>query len=188
MRELFLLDPAVVYLDHGAFGECPRPVFERYQAWQRELEREPVQFIARRLTELLAHAREELAAFVGAAADNLTFVPNATTGVNMAARALDLQPGDEVLATDLEYGACELTWMQLCERAGARYVRAPVDELFEHATERTRAVFLSHVTSARCRLLRRQLPQVVVAKSAKSLHQLGGVARWRLASRLGQCW
>src|SRR5881397_4028885 len=103
MRELFLLDPDVVYLNHGSFGACPRPVFERYQAWQLELEREPVQFIARRLAGLLQEARAALGAFVGAAADDLTFVPNATTGVNIAARALDLQPGDEVLATNLEY-------------------------------------------------------------------------------------
>src|SRR5205823_9953655 len=134
----------VVYLNHGSFGACPRPVFERYQAWQRELEREPVQFIARRLPGLLAQARGELGAFVGAAAADLTFVPNATTGVNMAARALDLQPGDEVLATNLEYGACDLTWEWVCKRSGARYVRAEVGELFEQRSERTRAVFLSH--------------------------------------------
>ena len=153
MRELYLLDPDVVFLNHGSFGACPRPVFERYQAWQRELELEPVDFIARRLPELLAQARAELGAFVGAAADDLTFVPNATTGVNMAARALDLQPGDEVLATDLEYGACDLTWRQRCEQVGARYVRAPVDELFDHVTERTRAVFVSHITSETALLL-----------------------------------
>ena len=153
MRELFLLDPDVVYLNHGSFGACPRTVFERYQAWQLELECEPVAFIARRLPELLAGARAELGAFVGAAANDLTFVPNATTGVNVAARALDLQPGDEVLATDLEYGACDLTWEHVCARAGARYVRAGIDELFEHRTERTRAVFVSHITSETALLL-----------------------------------
>jgi isopenicillin-N epimerase len=167
VRELFLLDPDVVFLNHGSYGACPRPVFERYQAWQRELEREPVQFIARRLPELLAHARGELGAFVGAAADDLTFVPNATTGVNLAARALDLQPGDEVLATDLEYGACELMWLQLCERAGARYLRAPVDELFEHATELTRAVFVSHITSETALLL--PLEEIVTQARARGL-------------------
>src|SRR4051794_24057112 len=57
LRELFLLDPAVTYLNHGAFGACPRPVFERYQAWQIELEREPSDFIARRLPGLLGEAR-----------------------------------------------------------------------------------------------------------------------------------
>jgi isopenicillin-N epimerase len=153
VRDLFLLDPDVVYLNHGSFGACPRPVFERYQAWQRELEREPVRFIKHRLPELLAAARAELGAFVGAAADDLTFVPNATAGVNVAARALGLRPGDEVLATTLEYGACDLTWQHVCERAGARYVRAEVERLFDHVNEHTRAVFVSHVTSGTAQLL-----------------------------------
>jgi isopenicillin-N epimerase len=147
MRDLFLLDPAVTYLNHGSFGACPRPVFEVYQHWQRELEREPVEFIVRRLPGLLAESRAALGAYVGAAADDLTFVPNAGTGVNMAARAVGLAAGDEVLATDLEYGAMNFTWEWVCERAGARYVRAPWDELLDHVTERTRVLYLSHITS-----------------------------------------
>src|SRR5437879_12367316 len=78
LRDEFLIDPDVVFLNHGSFGACPRPVFERYQAWQRELEREPVDFIARRLPELLAAARTALAAYIGAAPGDLTFVQNAT--------------------------------------------------------------------------------------------------------------
>ena len=142
MKEHFFLDPDVTFLNHGSFGATPKPVFEAYQAWQLELEREPVDFIARRLAPLLAEAREQLGAFVGARGDDLTFVQNATTGVNVAARALRLQPGDEVLSTDLEYGACIMTWQRLCT-----FVQAPLDELFDHVTERTRAVFVSHITS-----------------------------------------
>jgi isopenicillin-N epimerase len=153
VKDQFLLDPDVVFLNHGSFGACPRPVFESYQTWQRELEREPVQFIARRLTSLLAEARTALGAYVGARADDLTFVPNATTAVNIAARALRLQAGDEVLATDLEYGACDLTWEHECAKAGARYVRAPTNALLDHRTERTRAVYLSHITSETALLL-----------------------------------
>src|SRR5690349_19597530 len=85
MRELFLLDPDVVYLNHGAYGACPRPVFERYRWWQRELEREPSDFFGRRLAGLLDESLAALAEFVGARPDDLTFVPNATTGVNLAA-------------------------------------------------------------------------------------------------------
>jgi isopenicillin-N epimerase len=142
VRQEFLLDPDVTYLNHGSFGACPRVVFERYQTWQRELEREPVDFIGRRLTGLLAEARAELAGYLGTRADDLTFVQNATTGVNMAARALDLQPGDEVLSTNLEYGACVLAWRRLC-----RFVEVDAAELFDHVTKRTRALFVSHVTS-----------------------------------------
>jgi isopenicillin-N epimerase len=147
MRDLFLLDPDVTYLNHGSFGACPRPVFDRYQHWQLELEREPVEFIVRRLPDLLAEARAVLGAYVGARADDLTFVPNAGTGVNMAARAVGLAPGDEVLATDLEYGAMNFTWEWVCERAGATYVCVPWDELLAHVTDRTRVLYLSHITS-----------------------------------------
>jgi isopenicillin-N epimerase len=156
VRDLFLLDPDVVFLSHGTFGACPRPVFERYQAWQLELEREPVDFIVGRLPGLLAEARAALAVYLGTAPDDLTFVQNATTGVNMAARSLDLRPGDEVLATGLEYGACDLAWEAICAEAGAHYVRAEmglpvgdvVEELFARQTDRTRAVYASHITSA----------------------------------------
>ncbi|MGH2934454.1 MAG: aminotransferase class V-fold PLP-dependent enzyme [Gaiellaceae bacterium] len=142
MKELFLLDPEVTFLNHGSFGATPRAVFERYQAWQRELERDPVDFITRRLDGLLAEARAALAAYVGARPGDLTFVQNATTGVNMAARALALRPGDEVLSTDLEYGACVLAW-----RRHSTFVQVPYDELLDHVTARTRAVFVSQVTS-----------------------------------------
>ena len=158
LRREFLVEPEVAFLNHGSFGACPRPVFESYQAWERELEREPVDFLARRLRDLLADARASLAGYLGCPSADLAFVPNATTGVNLAARSLDLAPGDEVLATDLEYGACDLAWDWVCRRSGARYVRAQVplplsnpselvDALFAAASERTRVVYVSHVTS-----------------------------------------
>jgi isopenicillin-N epimerase len=159
LRREFLLDPEVAFLNHGSFGACPRSVFERYQAWQRELEREPVDFLARGLSALLDGARADLADYLGCSGQDLAFVQNATTGVNLAARSLDLRPGDEVLATDLEYGACDLAWEWICGCTGARYVRVPiplplrdpgelVDALFAAASERTRVVYVSHVTSS----------------------------------------
>jgi isopenicillin-N epimerase len=158
MREHFLLDPDLVFLDHGSFGACPRDVFADYQRWQLEMERNPVAFLGRRSAALLAHARARLAASLGADAADLVFVPNATTGVNTVAQSLQLQPGDEVLATDHEYGACDATWQRICALAGAVYRRVEiplpfdaatfVDRLMAAVTPRTRVVFASHVTSA----------------------------------------
>ena len=159
LRPDYLLDPEITFLNHGSFGACPRPVFESYQRWQLELEREPVDFIAYRLPALLATARGELARYLDAPPTDIAFVTNATTGVNLAARSLDLRPGDEILTTDLEYGACDLAWEWLCRRTGATYVRAPIplplaraeeltEALFARATERTRVLYVSHITSA----------------------------------------
>ena len=159
LRRDFLLDPAVAFLNHGSFGACPLPVFESYQTWQRELELEPIDFLDRRLPSLLAAARGELARYLNAPPADLAFVTNATAGVNLAARSLELRPGDEILTTDLEYGACDLAWEWLAARTGAKYVRAEiplplesaaelVEALFAHATPRTRVVYVSHISSS----------------------------------------
>lgn len=158
-RRLFLLRSGVVFLNHGSFGACPTPVFAVYQHWQRELERQPVEFLARRFAALMRTAREALAAYVGTDPDNVVFMPNATTALNVVARSLPLRPGDEVVGTDHEYGALDRAWTFVCERAGARYVRAPVpvpvrsagavaDAIWSAVTARTRVVFCSHLTAA----------------------------------------
>ncbi len=145
----WLLAPEVTYLNHGAHGACPRAVFETYQEWQRELERNPTGLLGVRLDALLAEVRQELGAFVGADADDLALVPNATTGLNAAIRSLRLEPGDEVLTTAHEYGALVKSW----EFVGATLVVREPDELADAIGPRTRAVFLSHVTSPTARVL-----------------------------------
>jgi isopenicillin-N epimerase len=158
LRQEFLFDPDVVFLNHGSFGATPEQVFAEYGRWQRELERQPVEFLGRRAEDLLDGARAAMAAYLGCARDDLVFVPNATTGINVVAKSLALEPGDEVVGTDLEYGACERSWEWLCQQRGARYVKAHaplpltspdevVEAIFAAVTPRTRAIFLSHVTS-----------------------------------------
>ena len=116
IKELFLLDDDVVFLNHGSFGATPRAVFEAYQDWQRRLEGQPVRFLGRDIGEYLAEARGALGQYVNADADDLVFVPNATFGVNVVAWSLDLGPGDEVLSTNHEYGACENVWSFLSQK------------------------------------------------------------------------
>jgi len=158
LREDFLLDPTVVYLNHGSFGATPKPVFEAYQRWQRQLERQPTEFLGRRYAELLGTARQALGAFVGSPADDVVFVQNATQAVNILGRSLALGPEDEVLATNHEYGACDRMWRFLASRAGFSYTRRPialpldsqpdvVEEFLSGITERTRVIFVSQISS-----------------------------------------
>ena len=60
MKELFLLGPGTVFLNHGSYGAVPRPVFDAWQRWQYEIERNPVLFLGRRSAGLLRAARERL--------------------------------------------------------------------------------------------------------------------------------
>jgi isopenicillin-N epimerase len=158
LRDLFLLDPAIVHLNHGAFGACAEPVFDAYQSWQRELEHHPTAVLSHQYDDLLDQARARLAAYVNCSANDLVFVPNSTTGLNAVARSLRLEPGDEVLATNHEYDAMDLLWSHVCAEAGARYERRHVplpasdraeliEAIWSGVSPRTRIIFLSHVTS-----------------------------------------
>ena len=155
MKELFLLDPGVTFLNHGSFGACPRAVFEEYQRLQLELEREPVDFLhlERSFPGRAAHVRRRLGDYLGADPAGLVLVPNATTGLNAFARSLPLRPGDRIVGTDEEYGAMDMLWRFVAGRAGAEYLRVPAARLVETLDERARVAFFSHVTSPTARLL-----------------------------------
>jgi isopenicillin-N epimerase len=159
LRKHFLLDPDIVFLNHGSYGATPKPVFEAYQNWQRLLERQPVLFLGRQFNDLLRESRRTLGEYLNAGADDLVYIPNATHGVNIIAGSLDLQPGDEILTTDHEYGACDYTWDFICGKTGARYIHQSiplpayteeeiVEQFWQGVTPRTKAIYLSHITSS----------------------------------------
>jgi len=165
-RSLWSLDPAITFLNHGSFGACPLAVLDRQWALRSQMEQEPVRFFALELELLLDAARQELAAFLGAEAADLAFVPNATTGVNTVLRSLcvatpdraALQPGDELLTTNHEYNACRNALNFAAQLSGATVVVAevpfPIDSadqaiaaILNQVSSRTRLVLIDHVTS-----------------------------------------
>ena len=158
LKNLFMLDPGVIFLNHGSFGACPRPVFKAYQAWQRRLENQPIQFFHHDLPGFEREARRALGAFLNVIPDDLALVTNATYGVNIISRSLALEPGDEILTTDQEYGSCDNAWQFACRKTGAAYIQHPVslpahsmeevaDEFWRGVTPRTKVIYLSHITS-----------------------------------------
>ncbi len=158
LKNLFLLDPSIHFLNHGSFGACPEPVFAAYQTWQRRLEAQPVLFLGRQYDAFLQQARHELGVFLGVDGDDLALVPNVTYAVNLLARTLRLNPGDEILTSNHEYGACNFAWEFACRSTGAVYVQQPIplpvsssaeilDQFWKGVTPRTRVIYLSHVSS-----------------------------------------
>jgi len=158
MKSQFLLVPSVTFLNHGSFGATPKPVFREYQRWQRELEKQPVEFLGRRSTQLLAEARSALGEYLGTCADNLVFTQNVTISLNIVARSLELTPGDEVLATDHEYGAIDRMWRFLSKERGFKYINQTIptpltteekfiEDFWKGVTSNTRVICLSQITS-----------------------------------------
>lgn len=176
MKSQFLLDPKITYLNHGSFGACPKPIFDNYQQWQRELETEPVQFITKNAFRYLKESKQALASFVGCKAQDFFFTPNPTFAINVIMRSLDLKPGDEILATDHEYGAMDRTWNFYSKKTGAKYVRAnislpivskeqTIEEFWSNYSPKTKVIFINHMSSATALIF----PVKEICDKAKSL-------------------
>jgi isopenicillin-N epimerase len=162
------LDPETTYLNHGTVGVAPRRVLAAQQAIRDKTERGPSQFLLREVSGLIGMPRAEptgmrraaaaVAAFIRARPDDVVFVDNATTGVNAVLRSLPLEPGDEILVTDHNYGATArvAAFVARERRATVRTVTVPyptfdpgklVDAVASAITERTRVAVLDHIAS-----------------------------------------
>jgi cysteine desulfurase/selenocysteine lyase len=164
---------ALVYLDSAATAQRPRPVLDAERAYLEHANaavHRGAHTLAAEATELFESARERVARFVGADADELVWTSNATEGVNLVAYAFGnaslgrggaaserfrLAPGDEILTTELEHHANLIPWQELAARTGATFRYVPVDdagrlrlELLEGLlTERTRVFAFTHVSN-----------------------------------------
>jgi isopenicillin-N epimerase len=176
LKSLFLLDPTITFLNFGSFGACPKPIFNDYIQWQYLLESEPVQFIAFDGVKYLQKSREALASYIHCEADDIVLVTNPSYAVNAIAKSFPLQAGDEILTTNIEYGACDKTWNYYCKKAGAIYrqhhIQFPiqskeeiVEGFFKDVNEKTKLIFISHITSSTGLIL----PVEEICKKAKSI-------------------
>lgn len=147
----------LVYLDSGATSQKPKSVLdaERDFAEHRNAAvHRGAHTLAALATEEFELARETVARFVGAGADEIVWTSNATEGINLVAYGLTtaLGPGDEIVVTELEHHANLIPWQQLAQRSGATLRFIPVDDdgllqLDGVITERTRVVAFSHVSN-----------------------------------------
>ena len=158
LKNQFMLDPALTYLNHGSFGACPKLIFDNLKDWQIRMEKDPVQFLESDIFPLLADSRKALGNFLGCEGDDLVYYPNPTHAVNAVARSLKLKAGDEVLSTNHIYGALDFTWQQVCQDSGAKFIKAelplPIKSkaeflniFFSYMSDKTRVIFISHITS-----------------------------------------
>jgi len=173
--DLWALRPGVTYLNHGSFGPSPKAVTANRQEWIERLESEPMDFFVRQMEGHLDEARKRLGDVVGTSGDNLVFVDNATFAMNIVAASFPLATGDEVLATNHEYGAVLRIWREQCQAAGARLVVQKLPEKFDAADEvaaaliagansRTKLIVVSHITSPTALIL----PVAEICRQAKS--------------------
>ena len=155
----FLVRKDITYLNFGSFGSCPKEIFSFYQQKQLELEFQPVSFIVDQGMQELNEARSILASYVNCDMDEIVYVINPSYAINTIAKSIPLEKGDEILSTNLEYGALIRTWEYYCNMKGAKFIQQQIplpfynqqeiiDSFFQGYTEKTKAIFISHLTSA----------------------------------------
>jgi isopenicillin-N epimerase len=159
MKDWFLLDPDITFLNHGSYGACSKPVFKEYQDWQQKLETQPVQFMTNQVYSAMEKSRESMSQFVGCDDEELVFFQNPTTAVTNVIYNLDLKPGDEVLMSNHEYGALVRAWKMWGEKTGVNIIQQDIsmpvtieenfiENFWTGVTDQTKVIFLSHITSS----------------------------------------
>ena len=168
--ELWHLDPALQFLNHGSYGACPKEILEVQRAIQLSMERSPVHFMLQQLPELTRKARECLSDLLSADPEHLVFVSNASEGVATALDAISWRSGDEVVLSQDSYPACRHMLTELSKRHGLKIKVAltpfagvarsrsksehhqmwdqEICEAFRaQCNERTRLILIDHITS-----------------------------------------
>ena len=159
MKDWFLLDPDITFLNHGSYGACSKPVFKEYQDWQQKLENQPVQFMTNQVYSAMEKSRESMSQFVGCDVEELVFFQNPTTAVTNVIYNLDLKPGDEVLMSNHEYGALVRAWKMWGKKTGVNIIQQDIsmpvtteenfiENFWTGVTDQTKVIFLSHITSS----------------------------------------
>jgi isopenicillin-N epimerase len=159
IQDNFLLDDKITFLNHGSFGACPKPVFKNYQEWQLKLEKQPVQFLTKDLYLGLKKSRNSIATLIGCKEDEVIFFQNPTSAITNIIYNLDLNPGDEVLMSDHEYGALIRAWSEWGKKNKINIIQHEislplaskdkfVSDFLKCITNKTKVLFISQITSA----------------------------------------
>ena len=162
-RAQLCLKAGVTNLNAGTCSPVARSVLDLLQMWHAVKAEDPVPFVYRKAPAMMEASRAALAAFLNCAPTGLLLLNNSTYAVNTVARSVPWRAGDELVLSGQEYHHYITLWERLAHEHGLklRIVALPTREeepeltpaalvaRFEAAfTARTRALFVSHVTSS----------------------------------------
>jgi isopenicillin-N epimerase len=158
IRDQFLLEDGIAFLNNGSYGAPPRVVYEAAEAFRRRCELQPIRFMQQELPGLLRESADALGRFLHIPSGELALVDNATSGVNAVLRDMMFAAGDELLTTNHVYNAVRQTMRHVASRCGATVVEADVpfptkgdDEIvaaiLARVSVRTKLLVVDHITS-----------------------------------------
>jgi cysteine desulfurase / selenocysteine lyase len=114
-----------IFMNAASTGPLPRRTVETAEAWAA-LRAEPHRLTDAALFAALSRSRELIATLIGARASEIALAVNTSYGMNLAALALPLAPGDVIITPDLEFPANVYPWAAVASARGLEYRRIPL--------------------------------------------------------------
>jgi isopenicillin-N epimerase len=185
-QNMYCIDPAFTFLNHGAFGAATRMGIQEANYWRELCETQPLRFFDRILLPMVAHVIRATSKSLGCSAPDLMPLPNVTAGLNAVASSVHLKANDEVVCLSLTYGSTKKILARVCAESKAKLVivqlSLPIQSkdslltaLSQCINTKTKLVVLDAITSNTALelpvhdmavLCKRQSPEVVVVVDA----------------------
>lgn len=152
----------LVYLDNAATTQKPQAVLDAltdfYQSYNANVHR-GVHQLSQEATDALEVSRRTVQQFIGAREESeVIFTSGVTEAINLVAQTYGrthLQPGDDVIVSEMEHHANIVPWQMVCRERGANLKVIPIDEdgdlridEFERLlSDRTKIVAVTHISN-----------------------------------------
>jgi isopenicillin-N epimerase len=158
IQQAFTLDRTIINLNNGYTCPSPRVVHEALKRYLDISNQAPIHYMWNLLEPNIETVRRKLAAEAGCDPEELAITRNASEGLQIAQLGIDLQPGDEVVTTDQDYGRMLDTWDQRVRRDKIKVTKIafPVpttniselkDRIERAVTPRTKVIHICHITN-----------------------------------------
>lgn len=114
----------LIYLDNAATMQMPQPVLEQlvahYHSQNGNVHR-GVHSLSQKSTSAMERARERIAAYIGAKAEEIIFTAGTTDSLNMLSQMLEptIRTGQQIIVSAMEHHSNLIPWQELCQRTGA---------------------------------------------------------------------
>lgn len=135
IQSQFNFADGLTYFNNGSLGACPIPIREATIQFRNTLDDFPSKYMWGGWNTEKENTRKKVANLFSVSEEEIALIHNTTEGMNLIARSMDLQPGDEVILADHEHASATSPWKVWQEDKGIRIVRPVLPILPENVEE-----------------------------------------------------
>lgn len=158
VQSQFNFAEGLTYFNNGSLGACPKPIRDATIKFQNTLDDFPSKYMWGGWKDEIEEVRKKTANLFAVSEEEIALIHNTTEGMNLIARSMDLQPGDEIITADHEHSSALNPWKVWQEAKGIKLVTPilpilpkSVEELVDiyrkAITPKTKVISICHVVN-----------------------------------------